>query len=104
MMFCRHITIFFVMLFGIAVLPGHARSVDVDSILQVLDDEILRIDIYKAEKEHRLDSLKQQIRHDSHNIRQNYEMCSRLYEEYKKYQFDSNYTYATRMLEYANQM
>lgn len=104
MIFCRHITIFFVMLFGTAVLPGHARSVDVDSILQVLDDEILRIDIYRAEKEHRLDSLKQQIRHDSHNIRQNYEMCSQLYEEYKKYQFDSTYTYATRMLEYANQM
>ena len=99
-MFYRYNTIFFVVLFGIVSMSGKAEHVNVDSILQILDKEIVLCDTYKAAKEQRLDSLKKNIRNNN-NPRYKYEICSKLYEEYKKYQFDSTYSYANRMLEYA---
>ena len=92
-----------VMLLACVALPLAARCEDVDSILHVLDSEILKYNDYNAKKEQRLDSLKRHL-HSNNNPRHNYDMCSRLYEEYKKYQFDSTYVYATRMLHYAEKI
>lgn len=102
-MFYRYITIFLIIISSTFAMPGKAENVNVDSILQVLDKEILLCDSYKAIKEQRLDSLKKHFR-NSDNPHYKYEMCSKLYEEYKKYQFDSTYSYADRMLEYAKLM
>ncbi|MDD6778182.1 MAG: DUF6377 domain-containing protein [Bacteroidales bacterium] len=97
---CRLLYVLLAALLSCAVFPAAAWGENVDSILQVLDKEILRCNEYKMKKEQRLDSLKRNL-HSNNVPRHNYDMCSRLYEEYKKYQFDSTYVYATRMLDYA---
>ena len=99
---CR-IFINIVVVISVLSLPITASCENVDSILRVLDAEILRYDEYKAIKEARLDSLKKNISSSS-DPRYKYEVSSKLYEEYKKYQFDSTYCYANRMLEYARLM
>lgn len=79
---CR-IFINIVVVISVLSLPITARCENVDSILRVLDAEILRYDEYKAIKEARLDSLKKNISSSS-DPRYKYEVSSKLYEEYKK--------------------
>lgn len=101
----RKQNIFYIALLLICCLltSTNVRGENIDSILNVLDKEILRQSEYTAIKERRIDSLKSIMR-STRDLRRNYELCGILFEEYKKYQYDSTYVYATRQLQLAEQL
>jgi hypothetical protein len=70
-----------------------------DSLLTVLKSELTKKKIYDNEKEARLKKLKTSLYNTSKtNYKAQYDICSRLYEEYKVYQFDSAYVYTQKLL------
>ena len=101
----RKQNIFYIALLLICCLltSTNVRGENIDSILNVIDKEILRQSEYTAIKERRIDSLKSIMR-STRDLRRNYELCGILFEEYKKYQYDSTYVYATRQLQLAEQL
>ncbi|MGZ3871336.1 MAG: DUF6377 domain-containing protein [Mucilaginibacter sp.] len=74
-------------------------SVKADSILNVLKKELARKNIYDDQKIARIKKLKETLHSTSktdYNLQ--YNLCSKLYEEYKVYQFDSAYVYTQKLL------
>lgn len=73
---------------------------NVDSVLRILDREIGQRDIYMAEKERKMETLKEALRLSS-DMKQHFIFCNQLFNEYKYYQYDSAYVYALRSLDAA---
>ena len=74
-------------------------STRTDSLLAVLKSEIARRKIYDDQKETKINKLRTLLSHvAATDILSQYKIDSKLYEEYKVYQFDSAYVY-TRKLE-----
>ncbi|MDE6336830.1 MAG: hypothetical protein K2L34_09680 [Muribaculaceae bacterium] len=69
--------------------------VPLDSALNVLNVEMTKADDYRRQKEIRLNALKKDLRTDSGQI--NFKIANELFEEYKAYQSDSAFRYATIM-------
>jgi tetratricopeptide (TPR) repeat protein len=88
------ILILFLSFFGY---PAYS-SVKTDSILSQLKIELSRKKIYDDQKELRIKKLKaklEAIPKTSYNAQ--YNICGKLYEEYKVYQFDSAYVYTQKL-------
>lgn len=67
----------------------------IDSILNILDKEIINRKVYYAERENRIKELKislSNINSDS----EKFSLNNKIYDEYKSYQYDSAYTYAIK--------
>lgn len=74
-------------------------SAKTDSLLTVLKTEILRRKIYDDQKESKIIRLKASLSHVSANdLLSQYTINSKLYDEYKVYQFDSAYVYTSKLL------
>jgi len=74
-------------------------STKVDSILVVLKIELSRKNIYDDKKDLRIKALKVKLGITSKtNFNAQYDLCSKLYEEYKVYRFDSAYVYTQKLL------
>jgi tetratricopeptide (TPR) repeat protein len=74
-------------------------STKVDSILVVLKIELSRKNIYDDKKDLRIKALKAKLDNTSKtNFNAQYDLCSKLYEEYKVYRFDSAYVYTQKLL------
>lgn len=87
--------------FLVLVLLSHAAfsSTKKDSLLTLLKTELSRKKIYDDRKEQRIARLKVQLEAVPHtNYDQEYDLCSKLYEEYKVYQFDSAYVYTQKLI------
>lgn len=89
-------------------LPGQAQgekgeALNVDSILTVLDGEIERRGTYRQAKEQKLASLKELLR-KSADTQHSFALCNELFKEYRHYQYDSAYVYATRSLHLAEKI
>lgn len=70
-----------------------------DSLLTVLKTELSRKKIYDNQKELRIKRLKQQLQATPKNdFNRQYNLCGKLYEEYKVYQYDSAYVYSQKLL------
>lgn len=70
-----------------------------DSLLAVLKVELAKQKIYDNQKELRIKKLKQKLDATAQNdFNTQYDICSKLYEEYKVYQFDSAYVYAQKLI------
>jgi hypothetical protein len=78
--------------------PAVCDAAGTDSLLAVLKAEISRKNIYDGQKQNRIKQLKhlQQTTSNSDNIRQ-YDICLKLYDEYKSYQYDSAYVYVNKL-------
>jgi tetratricopeptide (TPR) repeat protein len=75
---------------------GYSRP---DSLLAVLKMEILKIKEYDRKKEHKIDRLRDQLRHTSAtDLERQYSLCNQLYWEYKDYKFDSAHVYTKRLI------
>ena len=75
-----------------------------DSLLAVLKSELTKEKTYDSEKEARIIMLKQQlsaIPQTDYNAQ--YTLCSKLYEEYKVFQFDSAYVYTQKLINISKQ-
>ena len=89
------VLILLLILFGFSAIS----SPKTDSLLTVLKNELTRKKIYDDQKEARIRSLKRKLSAVSKsNYKIQYEICDRLYNEYKVYQFDSAYVYTQKLL------
>jgi hypothetical protein len=74
-------------------------SAKTDSLLAQLKVELSKIKYYDGQKELRIEDLKKKLNSLSKNdLNGQYNICSKLYEEYKTYQFDAAYIYTQKML------
>jgi tetratricopeptide (TPR) repeat protein len=74
-------------------------SAKTDSILTQLKLELSKKKVYDDQKEHRISTLKAKLESISKtNYIAQYDICGRLYEEYKVYQFDSAYVYTQKLI------
>ncbi len=87
------------------ILPGcnqHTQSdsqnstnLPLDSALNILNSEMAKVDDHRHQKEERLKALKLDLRDASSNL--NFKVANELFDEYKAYQSDSAYKYASVM-------
>ena len=85
----------------VLVLFGYSAfsSVKTDSLLAQLKIELARKKVYDDQKELRIKKLKANLEATSKtNFNAQYNICGKLYEEYKVYQFDSAYVYTQKLL------
>lgn len=74
-------------------------STKTDSLLTVLKSEIARRKVYDDQKETRINKLKASLAEVSPtDYLSQYKIDSKLYEEYRVYQFDSAYNYTSKLL------
>jgi hypothetical protein len=70
-----------------------------DSLLTVLKTELSRKKIYDDQKELRIKQLRGRLGATSKtDYKTQYQLCTKLYEEYEVYQFDSAYVYTQKLL------
>jgi len=74
-----------------------------DSLLKVLDKTVDNFQYYSNQKEEQLNKLKDLLKYTSSDT-QRYQICGKLYDEYKIYKSDSALSYARKKLEIAERM
>lgn len=78
--------------------PAISLAGGTDSLLNVLKSEIGKKDSYDNAKQARILSLKKQQQQASKlDFTRQYDLCIKLYEEYKSYQYDSAYVYVNKL-------
>ncbi|MDO9152861.1 MAG: DUF6377 domain-containing protein [Paludibacter sp.] len=70
---------------------------DIDSLLKVLDKTVDNYQFYSNQKEEQLNKLKELLKYSTSDNQQ-YQICGKLYDEYKAYKSDSALTYARKKL------
>jgi len=71
---------------------------EIDSLILKLKYEFGRQAFYDQQKENRIISLKNNLQGvDVKNIDKQFDLCLKLYDEYKSYKYDSAYVYAARL-------
>lgn len=85
-----------------ALYTSAAKSDELRSILNDLDNYIENSDIYVQQKQERIDLLRQEL--EGASFTKEYEINYGLFEEYQSFRYDSAYFYANRSLELARQM
>jgi hypothetical protein len=78
--------------------PAMSTGAGTDSLLTALKTEIGRKDIYDGEKQDRIVHLKK-LQHTTNKLdySKQYDICLKLYDEYKSYQYDSAYVYVNKL-------
>lgn len=76
---------------------------NIDSLLKVLDKTVDNYQYYSNQKEEQLNKLKDLLKYTTTD-NQRYQICGKLYDEYKIYKSDSALSYARKKLEIAEQM
>jgi hypothetical protein len=86
---------FFAMLFAY---PAMSIGAGTDSLLLTLKTEIGRKNTYDEEKQGRINHLKK-LQHIANKLdySKQYDLCLKLYDEYKSYQYDSAYVYVNKL-------
>jgi TolA-binding protein len=73
-------------------------SIETDSLITTLNTELSKKTTYNTQKERTIQQLKEAFnRISKSNLRGRYNVCVRIYEEYKSYQFDSAYVYVKQL-------
>jgi len=76
-----------------------------DSLFAQLNLELNNKKIYDQHKEASIQKLKRSLNTaPPGNLQARFTICTKLYDEYKSYQYDSAYVYATKMLEISHQL
>ncbi|OQP57276.1 hypothetical protein A3860_12030 [Niastella vici] len=84
---------------------GVLASDTTDSLLARLKTEIEQKAMYDHQKEQRISMMRDSLQQlPAGNSAQQFQLCSRLYEEYKSYKYDSAYVYVSRMSPLADRM
>jgi hypothetical protein len=86
---------FLLLIFGLPILA----STKSDSLITTLKNELTKQKIYEGQKRERIEKLKSQLSATPKSDLDNqYTICSKLFEEYKSFQFDSAYIYIQKLL------
>ena len=81
---------------------GHATT---DSLINVLNNELKKTQLYDSQKEIEIRALKQALKRvPTWDLSRRYELVTVLYDQYKSYQFDSAYTYVNQLLGLSRKM
>src|ERR1700733_12648810 len=90
----------------ILLFPCLAFSVTkTDSLFDQLNRELNNKKIYDQHKEETIQKLKGLLKTVSpDNLQAQFAICTKLYDEYKSYQYDSAYVYATKMLDISHRL
>lgn len=90
----------------ILLLPSLAFSTTkTDSLFDQLNRELSNKSIYDQHKEAFIQKLKGSLRATSpNNLQARFDVCAKLYDQYKSYQYDSAYVYATKMQDISHQL
>ncbi|MBV5343656.1 hypothetical protein JZU68_08660, partial [bacterium] len=89
-----------IFLCSVLALPAQNKT---DSLLKVLDLTVENFQIYSTQKENKLNKLKDMLNYSSSDSLK-YDICGKLYDEYKAYKSDSALTYARRKLQIAEKL
>lgn len=78
---------------------GYAQNQRADSLLAVLKAELGRENFYNLKKEKRINVLRNDLRNaDSKDFTTQYSLCSKIFEEYRSFKFDSAFVYINKMI------
>ena len=92
----RCLTIFFIL----SHLITNASTPETNSLLTELKKQLIDIEIYDRVKESSISNLKKEKQSlKTSNLLAQFNVCNKLYEEYKVYKFDSAFVYANKMIE-----
>jgi hypothetical protein len=90
----------FGLLFLLICFNGYSQTSKSDSLLTVLKSELAREPFYDQGKQKRINLLRVQLLHtDSTNFNVQFDLCSRIFEEYRSFKFDSAFVYIKRMID-----
>jgi len=93
-----------IFILSLILLPGRADAgPNVDSMLNVLNIEIENRTARYKEKENRISALKEKLS-DATTDEEQFLLNNRIFEEYKSYQYDSAYIYASKTKELAEKL
>ena len=81
-----------------------AQNKNAGHYFEELDQCIADKKVYTDAKTNRIQDLAVLLDNNRNSLSQKFDICTRLYEEYKSFQYDSAYAYATRMLNIAEKM
>ncbi len=84
------------------ILFGNDTSIN--DALKELDACIAKKNSYESDKEQRIKSLENLFSNKNNNLNTQYQLCSKLYDEYCSYKYDSAYSIAGRMLRFAGEI
>ncbi|WP_343672729.1 DUF6377 domain-containing protein [Chitinophaga sp.] len=94
----------FITIFLLAFFQGYAQHFDADSLVNVLKSELKKESSYDQARINRIGQLRSSLlRVDSNNFDLQYDLCSKIYEEYSSFKFDSAYVYVKKMVELTEQ-
>jgi len=80
-------------------LYGYAQNKKADSLLTVLKTELSKENFYNLGKQKRIDQLQFRLLHaDKRYFDEQYNLYSKIFEEYHSFKFDSAFTYARKMI------
>ncbi|MBO9202545.1 MULTISPECIES: DUF6377 domain-containing protein [Niastella] len=89
----------FVLLLLMAWSMGYSQSMRSDSLLKVLRSELKDQSQYDQEKEKRMGELRLALRNaNGAGFDKQFDLCSKLFEEYRSYKFDSAFVYARKLI------
>lgn len=94
----------FIAVFVLAFFQGYAQHIDADSLVEVLKSELKKENNFDLTRINRIGNLRSSLlRADSNNFTLQYDLCSKIYEEYSSFKFDSAYVYVKKMVNLAEQ-
>jgi hypothetical protein len=94
--------IIFIAVFAMAFLQGYAQHIDVDSLIGVLKSELKKESTYDLARLNRIGQLRSSLlRADNNSFDAQYDLTSKIYEEYSSFKFDSAYVYVKKMIDLA---
>ncbi|MGF7041419.1 DUF6377 domain-containing protein [Mucilaginibacter lappiensis] len=94
------IKILFINFFLLASFDGYSQDVKSDSLLKVLKFELVRENFHDLNKKKRINLLQYRLLHtDTTNFDAQYDLYSRISDEYHSFKFDSAYTYVKKMID-----
>ncbi|SFD86936.1 hypothetical protein SAMN05518672_103605 [Chitinophaga sp. CF118] len=92
--------ILFASLFLLTSFNGYSQNPKSDSLLTILKSELARENLYDQNKEKRINLLRFQLLHtDSTNFNAQFDLYSKIFEEYESFKFDSAFVYIKRMID-----
>lgn len=79
---------------------GYSQNTKSDSLLRVLRSELTRENFYDQNKGKRINLLRFELLHtDSTNFNSQFDLYSKIFEEYRSFKFDSAFVYIKRMID-----
>lgn len=91
--------IIFIAVFSMAFFQGFAQHIDVDSLITVLKSELKKESSYDQARLNRIGQLRASLLlADSNSFDAQYDLTSKIYEEFSSFKFDSAYVYVERMI------